>query len=185
MVTPARPAGFTLIELMITVAVMGLLLLAGMPFTRAWVDGNRQMRIRNQLLEGIGQARALALRNASGCPAFDAAGNAVGVVRLGVDAAATGMALVQRDCAGGMPGNWVAAPVWSGAFTRPDALQLKPAGRNDYPGLGAFEEDSHVFACVEYDNRGMPVAADDCVEAGKSRVAVGIRAQPLLYVDLQ
>lgn len=55
--------GFSLIELMVTLAVLALLTLAAMPFSGAWLDGQRQSQLRSALLEGISQARALALRN--------------------------------------------------------------------------------------------------------------------------
>ncbi len=55
--------GFSLIELMISLTVLALLALAAIPFSSAWLDAQHQSQLRNALLEGIAQARALALRN--------------------------------------------------------------------------------------------------------------------------
>jgi len=67
-----RAAGFTLIELMVTVAIMAVLALAGMPFAKSWMESNRQMQARNLLWEGIAQSRAVALRNPGGTTAVPA-----------------------------------------------------------------------------------------------------------------
>src|SRR5690606_9078484 len=58
-----RVAGFSLVELMVTLAVMAVLAAAGTPFAREWMDGNRQMQARNVMWEAVSQARSLALRN--------------------------------------------------------------------------------------------------------------------------
>ena len=65
--TPSRrPCGFSLIELMITVALVAVLAVAAMPFAQSWMDGNRQLQVHSRLLMGVAQARALALRNPNG-----------------------------------------------------------------------------------------------------------------------
>lgn len=58
--------GFTLIELMITLAIAALILVAGMPFGVQWSDNNRQLQARGVLWEATGEARALAMRNPDG-----------------------------------------------------------------------------------------------------------------------
>lgn len=67
MVSGVRPAaGFTLIELMITLAIAALVLVAGMPFGLQWADNNRQLQARGVLWEATGGARARAMRNPDG-----------------------------------------------------------------------------------------------------------------------
>lgn len=87
----AGRSGFSLIELMIGLAIAALLSLVAVPFTMAWMDSNRQMQARNYVVDAVGRAKALALRNGSG-----RAGNApVARIRLsgdllGVENAASG-----------------------------------------------------------------------------------------------
>ena len=58
-----RVAGFSLVELMVTLAVMAVLAATGTPFAREWIDSNRQIQARNVMWEAVSQARSLALRN--------------------------------------------------------------------------------------------------------------------------
>ena len=55
------------------VVAVAVLAAVAMPFTRDWLDANRQWQMVGRLNEGIGQARAVALRN----PEALLAGNAV------------------------------------------------------------------------------------------------------------
>jgi prepilin-type N-terminal cleavage/methylation domain-containing protein len=61
-------AGFSLIELMITVAVMGILTVAGVAAASAWRHGSMQMQSRDVIREAVSQARAVALRNPGAQP---------------------------------------------------------------------------------------------------------------------
>ncbi|WP_313517377.1 prepilin-type N-terminal cleavage/methylation domain-containing protein [Pseudomonas sp.] len=58
--------GFTLIELMITVALLAFLVLIGGPFTAAWSNGAKVRDAEGVLNQGIGRAKAAALRNRYG-----------------------------------------------------------------------------------------------------------------------
>lgn len=55
--------GFTLIELMITVMILGLLMLVGVPFTAGWIHSAQVQEGRALLVQGYGQAKAAAVRN--------------------------------------------------------------------------------------------------------------------------
>lgn len=58
--------GFTLIEIMIVIAMIALLALATMPMGGSWLRSADLQRTEGQLLEAIGRAKAGALRNPSG-----------------------------------------------------------------------------------------------------------------------
>lgn len=58
-----RCAGLTLLELMITLALFAFLMLVGLPLTRAWVQSVHQRDAAGMVIEGLGRAKALALRN--------------------------------------------------------------------------------------------------------------------------
>ncbi|MBT2119824.1 hypothetical protein KK141_22335 [Dyella sp. LX-66] len=78
----------SLIELMVTVTLMCIIALAGVPLTKAWVDSAHQREAAGMLAEGLGRAKALAMRNPGGIadPAQPGAfvcltGNTVAVAR--------------------------------------------------------------------------------------------------------
>lgn len=61
-----RPLGVTLIELLIVIALMGVLSVAGMSFTGRWVDSNRILEGNNLLSQAYSRTKAAALRNEFG-----------------------------------------------------------------------------------------------------------------------
>jgi prepilin-type N-terminal cleavage/methylation domain-containing protein len=56
-------AGFTLVELMVTIAIVGVLLVMAGPLATNWVISAQTHAARTQLIEGFDVAKALALRN--------------------------------------------------------------------------------------------------------------------------
>ncbi|BCL76545.1 hypothetical protein JHS3_22810 [Jeongeupia sp. HS-3] len=65
--------GFTLIELMITIAILALLLAVGVPFTQRWGQSARVQQVDSTLKQGFAHAKAVALRNPSGATTGNAA----------------------------------------------------------------------------------------------------------------
>jgi prepilin-type N-terminal cleavage/methylation domain-containing protein len=58
-----RERGFSVIELMTTLTLSALLALLAVPFTTSWVASARQLQARGDLVDAVGRARAIALRN--------------------------------------------------------------------------------------------------------------------------
>jgi len=58
--------GFTLVELMITIAIVGILLVMAGPLATNWIISAQTHAARTQLIEGFDVAKALALRNPNG-----------------------------------------------------------------------------------------------------------------------
>lgn len=58
-----KSQGFTLIEVMVVVALVALLLMMALPLTREWVQSAHQRQTAGMLAEAFGRAKALALRN--------------------------------------------------------------------------------------------------------------------------
>lgn len=177
-----RSGGFTLIELVVSLAIMVALLLAAAPFTMEWVDGTRQMRARSNLLEAVGHARALSMRNPYGLAELDASGNPYPVVRL--DYVSEGGASRLQVLRRGANGSWETTPVWTGTIVNPGGLLLRATGAADFSGAAALAEDTHAFACVAYDNRGRHQDESGCATPAQRRIAVGVGNQVPEYVDL-
>ncbi len=55
--------GFTLVEMMLTIGIVGVLLVMAGPLASDWVKGAQTHTARTQLIEGFDVAKALALRN--------------------------------------------------------------------------------------------------------------------------
>ena len=60
--------GFTLIELMVTLAILAMLLLMAAPLAADWVHGARTLQARGTLVQGFENAKAQALRNPGANP---------------------------------------------------------------------------------------------------------------------
>lgn len=82
-VPPLRTRGFTLIELVVTLAIMLLLLLMAVPLATDWTYSARTLQARGTLVEGFAQAKALALRNP--CAAPNATGTHAATLRATTD----------------------------------------------------------------------------------------------------
>ena len=154
-----RVAGFTLIELMVTLGVMAVLAVAGLPFASRWMQGSQQMQARYMLWMGVSHARALALRN-PGATSGTAVAAKLQLVNGVLEVRGTGSATL----------------MWSARL--PSAVSVALADANGGAGTG--------LSCLGYDNRGQRVTTGgDCKTLpGQSRVTVGLGGQEDLYVDL-
>ncbi len=74
-----RQAGFTLTELMVTIAIAAILLTIGLPSFQATIRSNRVSTANNEMVASIAMARSEAMRNKRGAAICAAAGaNACG-----------------------------------------------------------------------------------------------------------
>ena len=168
--TPSRrPCGFSLIELMITVALVAVLAVAAMPFAQSWMDGNRQLQVRSRLLMGVAQARALALRNPN--KFISTSGTPQESARLYYDTSSRTFRVAGRKDDGTWPGPADEVPWQSFAPTGNVSLLLAST--------------ETAFACVAFDTRGRLFGTGTCaLPAGVRQVAVKVGSLEPLYVDL-
>ena len=140
--------GFTLIELMVTLAILAMLLLMAAPLAADWVHGARTLQARGTLVQGFENAKALALRNpcadpnATGTPAAAALeakieGTTVTLNVLALPQGGSGCALL-----GARPN-----PQWTARL--PDGVGLTLNGTLLTTGTPLT---------VNLDNRGLPAA---------------------------
>lgn len=142
--------GFTLIELMVTLAILAMLLLMAAPLAADWVHGARTLQARGTLVQGFENAKALALRNpcadpnATGTPAAAALeakieGTTVTLNVLALPQGVSGCALL-----GARPN-----PQWTARL--PDGVGLTLNG--------TLLTTSSTPLTVTLDNRGLPAAS--------------------------
>lgn len=133
-----RQRGFSLIELMVTLAVLGILLVVGVPLTKAWSDSAYQREAAGLLQQGVSRAKATALRNEGGVQSSAPAAvlcysNQV----LKLFTLTKGQSI---DCSSTSDSLWSA--------TLPGTTGVKSQGNN--------------FTCVAFDNRGLVVTGTAC-----------------------
>jgi len=133
--------GFSLIELMVTLALMAFLLFLGAPLTSAWNDGAQQQTAASLLREGIGRAKAQALRNPGGV--VNAEEPAAALCQIDqtlslhrINKPNSGTASV--DCSSS------ATVIWTAQLPSKATIKLS---------------DDSNFTCSAFNNRGLPITA--------------------------
>ena len=176
--TPSRrPCGFSLIELMITVALVAVLAVAAMPFAQSWMDGNRQLQVHSRLLMGVAQARALALRNRNNF--ISTSGTPQESARLYYDTSSRTFRVAGRKAIGTGPADDAVEP-WQ---DDPEVPWQSSAPTGNFSLLLASTETA--FACVAFDTRGRLFGTGTCaLPTGVRQVAVKVGSLEPLYVDL-
>lgn len=149
--------GFTLIELMVTLAILAMLLLMAAPLAADWVHGARTLQARGTLVQGFENAKALALRNPCGAPNETQAYAAVLQAELDVDGTTVMLNVRAQDKDAVVPpGGSVCALL----VTRPDPQWT--ARLPDGVGLtlnGTLLTSGTTPPPVKLDNRGVPTTS--------------------------
>lgn len=163
MLKPSRQRGFTLVELMVSVALLALLLASAVPSFRGWIS-NAQVRTASDALQtGVRQAQSEALRRSQQVVLFRTADGSCSAT---ASAATTGKFWVLRTVAAGT--GQTAALIQCGTLIEaqssvlvsgPAALCFSGAGRqtaNGAPGLGglACELDAGGFSVFDVTSTG-------------------------------
>lgn len=126
--------GFSLIELMIVLALLGFLLMLAVPFTNTWSANAKLRDAENLLQQGVGRVKALAQRNALGI-----SGSEKVAARLCLDRATAKLELYPADTCSG-------TTAWSAQL--PTVVSIKNGGT--------------LFSCLAMSNRGLPVVTGNC-----------------------
>lgn len=69
--------GVTLIELLVAIAILGMLMLVGVPLTASWIHGAQVSNAKSRLAQAYGLAKALSLRNPAKAQEANAAASLV------------------------------------------------------------------------------------------------------------
>ena len=139
--------GFTLIELMVTLAILAMLLLMAAPLAADWVHGARTLQARGTLVQGFENAKALALRNPCADP--NATGAPAAVLQAETDGATVTLnVLAQQGVSGCALLGARPNPQWTARL--PDGVGLTLNGTLLTTGTPLT---------VNLDNRGLPAAS--------------------------
>ena len=140
--------GFTLIELMVTLAILAMLLLMAAPLAADWVHGARTLQARGTLVQGFENAKALALRNPCGAPNETQAYAAVLQAELDVDGTTVMLNVLAQGGSGCALLGARPNPQWTARL--PDGVGLTLNGTLLTTGTPLT---------VTLDNRGLPAAS--------------------------
>lgn len=140
--------GFTLIELMVTLAILAMLLLMAAPLAADWVHGARTLQARGTLVQGFENAKALALRNPCADP--NATGAPAAVLQAETDGATVTLKVLAQQ-GGSVCALLVTRPNPQWTARLPDGVGLT---LND-----TLLTTSSTPLTVQLDNRGLPAAS--------------------------
>lgn len=112
--------GFTLIELMVTIALLTIIMLASLPLTSGWVHSAHTAEARSKLERAFGITKALAMRN----PCNQIGGNQA--ARLTVKVGTETTVEVRSGCQA-TDDDATDPPVWKAALPSGVAVHLKGA----------------------------------------------------------
>ena len=141
-----RQTGFTLTELMVTMAIVAILMVVGVPSYQYITNANRMSGEVNGLLGDLQYAREEAIRE--GQPVTVCAGN-------GTQAAPT-----PTNCAGApnWQGGWLVFPNPTGALTAPAAGTVLRV-QNAFSGTDTFVSNPATATQITYNREGFATAA--------------------------
>lgn len=128
------PHGFTLVELLVTLAILAAIAALGAPLTQNWIDDARVNEASGQVTQAFAKARALALRNASN----QDLGNAAALMCM------TDNVLHVHNIAVGSVVTCGTGSVWHATLAGSPTTEVQTAGAG--------------FACLALNNRGIPTA---------------------------
>lgn len=142
--------GFTLIELMIVVLIVGLMLLVAAPFTSAWTESANLTKGKGVLTQAIGRAKAAALRNRAGAEGIESAAavcidNSNTITVRGAIPAVSPTPRITAGCPA------TGTLLWTGQL--PNTLEIE--GKvNGSP--------TAAITCLKLDNRAFPLGSSTC-----------------------
>lgn len=152
--------GYTLIELMIVVAVLSLLLAIGLPRLNVFFSGNRMVTNTNALVSAISIARSEAIKS----------GNRVTVCKSGNADAGTPACAT----AGGWEQGWI---VFQDTDNTVGQYNASSDGRilRRQPGLDGNKTtirtaDTDIQNYISFTSRGVPKAANGAAQSGMFRI---------------
>lgn len=160
--------GFSLIELLVVVALLGFLLMLAVPFTTSWSASAKLRDAENQLHQGIGRSKALALRNFAGMTNTQAAAKLC--LKSNTSDNTLELKLYQADLGAlNTPAKCYSADealVWQASLPNETAIKIKDTEANLLVN----------FTCLGIDSRGLQIDsldADNCQKGSEYILSIG------------
>ncbi len=155
--------GFTLIELMITLAVVGILLMVGVPSLKTFMQGNQLIASTNELISALHVARSEAIKlntRVSICESSDGAScDTTGSWKNGW--------IVFVDGNGAPPGDLVGTGVACADDTNTDCLlRIHDAISDNLLSVEAVDAGGVSVSSFTFTSRGLPKAANGAAQSG-------------------
>lgn len=141
---PIPQAGFTLIELMVTLTIFAVLIMMGSSLTRTWVDRSQVNSAISTLKTAVFQAKASALRNTNNQPlnnssvsvCLDSTSNTINIIRTALNS------------------NNVCETPDSASSTGNVLLRTLPISNDIY-----IKQGSAFFNCLSFNSAGVVIQA--------------------------
>lgn len=143
--TDKAARGFTIVELMVTIAIMVFLMLVTLPLAIRWVHGVQVSKSKDALMEGMAQARSFALRNPFLVQASASTPRPV-VARLELDNAKASVVLNCPDSS--LCNNTNSQIVWSSDLSRGADVTILFGGQST--ATARFDKSGMLTAPVQY-----------------------------------
>ena len=128
--------GFTLIEIIIAIAVTSALLLMGIPLTTDWIDSTQVNNAAANLKSAAAQAKSAALRNSKNITMGSVANS------LCFDATTQKLTVVHGTCATASTADLIFT------YSIANGVSIKTGGNN--------------FECISFDSAGLVIPSADC-----------------------
>ena len=135
--------GFTLVELLVSLSITSMVLLASAPYLSDWTYSRQIKDANSKLLSAYGLAKALALRNPEAVPSTAAAAG----IKVVTGASTRAVYVCKGDPASAACATGGANMLWSADF--PSAIGMT---------LGGSNVTSSSAVTVAINNRGMPTS---------------------------
>lgn len=134
--------GFTLIEVLIVIAIIGALVLVAAPLTGGWVKEANITNVESAMNEAIGRAKAIALRNENAITGNNA------VAAICIDSATRKLTVLESASAGASPDctTPTGAQVWQSQLSTDIAVTVAGAS----------------VTCLCFDNKSILTQASNC-----------------------
>lgn len=139
--------GYTLIEVLIVIAILAFVVLLAAPLSGTWVSDANIQETQGQLQEAVGKAKSIALRNQM---------MALGGAPVAAICISNAMALTVRKGTAGVPPSCVAP------------LAGEQVWQTQISTKVSIKQSSTVVSCICFDNKGLVTTNDTCSTCANS-----------------
>lgn len=158
--------GFSLIELLVVLALLGFLLSLAVPFASSWSNQSKLQDAAQLLQQGIGRTKALALRNEYGIrPRLEGNIRVDKTVAILCLASTTPRLNIYTATMSAEAATCSGTAAWSAEL--PQALAITNADKN--------------FTCLALNSRGLPININNCSTKSEYTLSIGGESETVTF----